>query len=73
MLVAINVACVNLAAVLTFLIQGIRPASWWRKEGARKATQVAILLWFVSIAIMTILMFVARSQGLFDESLTIGN
>ncbi|MGH6839793.1 MAG: TIGR00341 family protein [Methylocella sp.] len=38
----LNLICVNLAGVATFLVQGIHPASWWEKERAVKATRVAI-------------------------------
>jgi uncharacterized hydrophobic protein (TIGR00341 family) len=43
----VNLICVNLAGVLTFLAQGIHPASWWEKNRARQATRVAIGLWVV--------------------------
>jgi uncharacterized hydrophobic protein (TIGR00341 family) len=39
-----NLICVNLAGVMTFLVQGIRPAIWWEKDRAVKATRLAILL-----------------------------
>jgi hypothetical protein len=32
-----NLICVNLAGVATFLVQGIRPASWWEKDQAGNA------------------------------------
>jgi uncharacterized hydrophobic protein (TIGR00341 family) len=38
----VNLTCVNLAAVATFLVQGIRPANWWEKARAAKATRIAI-------------------------------
>jgi uncharacterized hydrophobic protein (TIGR00341 family) len=40
-----NIICVNLAGVLTFLFQGIRPRTWWETQTARKATRIAIILW----------------------------
>lgn len=46
----INLICVNLAGVTTFLVQGIRPATWWEKDRASKATRVAITLWLVVLA-----------------------
>jgi len=46
----VNLICVNLAGVATFLVQGIRPASWWEKDRAVKATRVAIGLWVVLLA-----------------------
>lgn len=45
-----NLICVNLAAVVTFLIQGIRPATWWEKDRATKATRIALGLWVVLLA-----------------------
>ncbi len=33
-----NIICLNLAGVLTFLYQGVRPTSWWEEKEAKKAT-----------------------------------
>ena len=41
----VNLICVNLAGVATFLVQGIHPTSWWEKDRAVKATRIAIALW----------------------------
>ncbi|MGB8378723.1 MAG: TIGR00341 family protein [Rhodanobacteraceae bacterium] len=46
----INLICVNLAGVTTFLVQGIRPATWWEKDRAAKSTRIAILLWALLLA-----------------------
>jgi uncharacterized hydrophobic protein (TIGR00341 family) len=46
----VNLICVNLAGVITFLVQGIRPASWWEKDRAKKATRIAIGLWVALLA-----------------------
>ncbi|HRX79575.1 MAG TPA: TIGR00341 family protein, partial [Pirellulaceae bacterium] len=32
LLVATNVICVNLSGVLTFVVQGVRPRSWWKSN-----------------------------------------
>ncbi|MEO9162335.1 MAG: TIGR00341 family protein [Casimicrobiaceae bacterium] len=45
-----NLICVNLAAVTTFLVQGISPATWWEKDLASKATRIAIGLWVLLLA-----------------------
>jgi uncharacterized hydrophobic protein (TIGR00341 family) len=45
-----NLICVNLAGVTTFLVQGIHPASWWEKDRAAKATRIAIGLWVALLA-----------------------
>ncbi len=56
LLVVANVACVNLAAIATFLAQGVRPLSWWEEGRAKQATWVAALLWaglvFVLLAVI---------------------
>lgn len=49
-LFSMNLVCINLAGVVTFLVQGIRPATWWEKDRAAKATRIAILLWAVLLA-----------------------
>ncbi len=45
-----NLICVNLSGVATFLVQGIRPATWWEQGRAVKATRIAIVLWVVLLA-----------------------
>jgi uncharacterized hydrophobic protein (TIGR00341 family) len=44
-LLAVNVVCVNLAGVATFLAQKIVPARYWEVERARTATRRAVVLW----------------------------
>lgn len=46
----VNLICVNLAGVITFLVQGIRPATWWENDRAAKATRIAIALWGTLLA-----------------------
>ncbi|MBS0656353.1 MAG: TIGR00341 family protein [Verrucomicrobia bacterium] len=41
----INLVCINLAAVMTFIFQGIHPASWYEKGKAKKSIAIAIVLW----------------------------
>jgi len=45
LLVATNVICVNLAGVLTFAAQGVRPRTWWEAERAEKRTRIAVATW----------------------------
>jgi uncharacterized hydrophobic protein (TIGR00341 family) len=45
LLTAANVICVNLAAMLTFLAQGLRPRRWWQRERAARAARAALALW----------------------------
>ena len=59
-LFAINVICVNLAAVLTFLWRGVRPLQWWEKDKARRHTRRAMLLW--ACLLLALIALVLRSQ-----------
>lgn len=55
-----NLICINLSGVLTFLIQGIRPISWWEAEKAKKATFKAVVLWI--ILLITLIGIIVLSQ-----------
>lgn len=60
----VNLFCVNLAGVTTFLVQGIRPAIWWEKNRATKATRIAIALWTVLLALLVGLILLFRKGGI---------
>lgn len=45
-----NLICINLAGVTTFIVQGIRPVTWFEKGRATRATRVAIGMWVVLLA-----------------------
>lgn len=50
LLLFINVTSINLAAVMTFVVQGIRPAAMFEAEEAKKKTRFAILVWIIVLA-----------------------
>lgn len=52
LLVAANVICVNLAAIGTFVMQGVRPHRFWDAERARKMVRVAAGAWIVLLALL---------------------
>jgi uncharacterized hydrophobic protein (TIGR00341 family) len=55
-----NLICVNLAGVITFLIQGVRPLWWWDKENAFKATRRAIITWAVCLIALILLILITK-------------
>lgn len=55
LLVATNIICVNLAGVMTFYLQGVRPRSWWEVERARTRARIAIGVWAVVLAVIVLL------------------
>lgn len=58
LLFLVNIICINLSGVVTFLAQGIRPKTWWEAEKAKKATRIAITMWIILLLalIVTILL-----------------
>jgi uncharacterized hydrophobic protein (TIGR00341 family) len=42
LLLLLNISALNLTAVITFAIQGVRPARWWEAAKARKSTRIMI-------------------------------
>ncbi len=63
MLVVTNVTCINLAATATFLIQKVRPRTWWEVERAKKATRLAVATWIIMLAVLLILMFLSQMRA----------
>lgn len=52
LLLGTNVACINLAAVGTFLIQRVRPRSWWEADRARSAVRIAVVAWLALLVLL---------------------
>jgi uncharacterized hydrophobic protein (TIGR00341 family) len=56
----VNLICVNLAGVLTFLLQGIRPLTWWEAKKAKRASGTAILIWTFLLTSLILLLIGSR-------------
>jgi len=59
-LVAINMICINIAGVVTFLLQGVRPLNWWEASKAKKATLYAIIIWVSLLLLLTLLLLLSQ-------------
>ena len=59
LLFLINIICVNLAGVVTFIAQGIRPLTWWQADKAKKATRFAIIIWTTLLFALVIFILLA--------------
>jgi uncharacterized hydrophobic protein (TIGR00341 family) len=60
LLTGINIICVNLSAVATFAIKGIKPRSYYETKSANEMTRIALLLWIGMLAVLAALMWVAQ-------------
>ncbi len=60
-LLATNVICVNLAAIVTFLVQGIRPATWWEARAARRSAATALVVWFIVLTALIVMIFLLQA------------
>lgn len=47
-----NVVAINIAGVITFLVQGIRPTTWYEEEKAKKTRAIALVLWLVILGLL---------------------
>lgn len=52
-----NTICLNLAGVVTFLMQGVQPLSWSDKEQAKTTTLRVALLWSILLAGLILLLY----------------
>ncbi len=57
LMVMINVVGINLAATGVFLLQGIRPSTWWGAERARSASTRALVVWAVLLVVLAVLLY----------------
>ncbi len=52
-----NVVALNLAAVCTFLLLGVRPRDWRDVAQARTSTRIALVLWGSALAVLALLLW----------------
>jgi len=60
LLLAVNVVSVNLAGILTFRLQGLKPTLWWRAEYAKRTTLVAAVIWGVLLGTLLVVLLLLR-------------
>lgn len=52
-----NVICVNLAGVATFILQGVRPRTWYETKQAKKVNRMALTIWISLVIMLAILIY----------------
>jgi uncharacterized hydrophobic protein (TIGR00341 family) len=64
LLLAVNVVCVNLAAKLVFLIQGVRPRTWLEQRKARQSMRPYLSIWVASLAVLVAIVYLRQTLAL---------
>ena len=64
LLFLVNLVCINLAGVITFITQRIHPILPEKVETAKKMTNMALILWIFLLAVFVFLIF--QRRGVFD-------
>ena len=63
LLFSANLICVNLAGVLTFVAQGVRPRAWWEADKAKRLTIWAVSIWCVLLTLLIVLIVFWGKNG----------
>lgn len=64
LLVVTNVICVNLAGVVTFVVQGVRPRQWLEATKARQMTRWAFAVWLSLLGVLVAIVALSETRGL---------
>jgi len=59
LLLLTNIICVNLAGVATFILQGVRPRTWYETKKASKSNKVAISIWIALLITLGVIIYYA--------------
>ncbi|GAB6089327.1 TIGR00341 family protein [Spirochaeta dissipatitropha] len=59
LLLAINLICIHLSAIITFFLQGIRPSRWWEAKKARKAALQSLLTSLLILILLSVLIYLS--------------
>lgn len=59
LLFLINITCINLSGVITFLIEGLKPKSWWKEKKAQKMTKKAVAIWISLLLLLSLAILLA--------------
>lgn len=61
LLFLVNLICINLAGVVTFLVQGIKPRSWWEADKAKRLSRLSLVIWITLLLILISVLFYLES------------
>ena len=61
LLLGSNLISVHLAAIIAFLVQGIRPSKWWEAAKARRASMRALAGSLLALGVLVLLIILSRA------------
>jgi uncharacterized hydrophobic protein (TIGR00341 family) len=59
-LAGLNIICLNLAGVLTFVLQGVSPEARWEAKKARRMSTIALSIWLLLLAGLIALLLIVE-------------
>lgn len=62
LLLITNLISVNLAGVITFIAQGIRPRNWWEAKKAKQTARWSIIIWTALLILLIITILVSQGK-----------
>ncbi len=62
LLLITNLISVNLAGVITFVAQGIRPRNWWEAKKAKRTARWSILIWTVLLILLIVTILISQEN-----------
>lgn len=54
-----NIICVNLAGIATFILQGVRPRTWYKSQKAKKYNRIALSIWISLVILLAFAIYFA--------------
>jgi len=63
LLLAVNIVCVILSAMLVFLVKGVKPRTWLEKRKARQSFALSIVVWVTLLAVLLAAIWLRSGLG----------
>ncbi len=57
-LLMVNLICINLSGIATFIALKVRPRTWWEADKAKRASRLALFLWLTLLLILIFLVLI---------------
>lgn len=62
LLLCVNIVCVNLAAKLIFMMKGVEPRTWYKKQKAQGARKRQLVFWFGALLVLVGVIFLRKFE-----------